>query len=148
MFSSSLIHNTPFCLIFVAVFYKVFDWPHVFFREINFTKISRVKLISSANMKIDIPVISQVYDSKLVKQICPLPQILCVISTSTIIFFILLVTPMTVFSILNYIGIKNLVLHHHSNYTKPMLIDIEMTANESTVMNGCNFRKDCGKYII
>ena len=99
-------------------------------------------------MKIDIPVISQVYDSKIVKQISPLPQILCIISTSTIIFFILLVTPMTVFSILNYIGIKNLELHHYSNSTKSMLIDIEITANESTVMNGCNLRKDCGKYII
>ena len=133
MFSSFQIHNTPFCLIFVAVFYKVFDWPHVF--------------ISAANMKIIIPVISQVYDSKIVKQISPLPQILCIISTSTIIFFILLVTPMTVFSILNYIGLKNLVLVHNSNYTKPMLMDIEVTANESAVINGCNFRKDCGKYI-
>ena len=98
-------------------------------------------------MKIDIPVISQVYDSKIVKQISPLPQILCIISTSTIIFFILLVTPMTVFSILNYIGLKNFVLEHNSNYTKPMLMDIEVTANESAVINGCNFRKDCGKYI-
>ena len=117
----------------------VFSWNQ--FHE-NFAK-----LISSANMKIDIPVISQVYDSKIVKQISPLPQILCIISTSTIIFFILLVTPMTVFSILNYIGLKNLVLVHNSNYTKPMLMDIEVTANESAVINGCNFRKDCGKYI-
>ena len=117
----------------------VFSWNQ--FYE-NFAK-----LISSANMKIDIPVISQVYDSKIVKQISPLPQILCIISTSTIIFFILLVTPMTVFSILNYIGLKNLVLVHNSNYTKPMLMDIEVTANESAVINGCNFRKDCGKYI-
>ena len=98
-------------------------------------------------MKIDIPVISQVYDSKIVKQISPLPHILCIISTSTIIFFILLVTPMTVFSILNYIGLKNFVLEHNSNYTKPVLMDIEVTANESAVINGCNFRKDCGKYI-
>ena len=119
----------------------VFSWNQ--FHE-NFAKL----ISSSANMKIDIPVISQVYDSKIVKQIFPLPQILCIISTSTIIFFILLVTPMTVFSILNYIGLKNLVLEHNSNFTKSMLMDIEMTANESTVMNGCNFRKDCGKYII
>ena len=117
----------------------VFSWNQ--FHE-NFAK-----LISSANMKIDIPVISQVYDSKIVKQISPVPQILCIISTSTIIFFILLVTPMTVFSILNYIGLKNLVLEHNSNYTKSMLMDIEVTANESAVINGCNFRKDCGKYI-
>ena len=117
----------------------VFSWNQ--FHE-NFAK-----LISSANMKIDIPVISQVYDSKLVKQICPLPQILCIISTSTIIFFILLVTPMTVFSILNYIGLKNMVLEHNTNFTKSMLMDIEVTANESVVINGCNFRKNCGKYI-
>ena len=117
----------------------VFSWNQ--FHE-NFAK-----LISSANMKIDIPVISQVYDSKIVKQISPVPQILCIISTSTIIFFILLVTPMTVFSILNYIGLKNMVLEHNTNFTKSMLMDIEVTANESVVINGCNFRKNCGKYI-
>ena len=108
----------------MVVLYKAFDWPDQMIYHIS-------------SMKIDIPQVkSQVSsDSKMVQQIT-FSQIVCIISTS-IIFFILLVTPMTVFSILNHIEMKNLELDHSNS--KFRLMDIEVSAN------GCNLRKDCGK---
>ena len=97
-------------------------------------RLTRSMMRILSNMKIDIPpVISQVYDSKMVQLQITIPQIVCIIST-IVIFLILLVTPMTVFSILNHIRINNLVMNHSNSK-----LDIEVP------VNGCNLRNDCGK---